>query len=95
MSCGDFDGNHLGREAKRKQFFVPNYLRRWINLKKAFPQSRVDASKPDYDFNDFYTIKNCKPTVRGMTDMLELLELELEGRHHSGIDDCKNLTRVV
>lgn len=30
-----------------------------------------------------------------MTDMLELLELELEGRHHSGIDDCKNLTRVV
>lgn len=57
--------------------------------------SRVDASKPDYDFNDFTTIKKCKPTVRGMTDMLELLELELEGRHHSGIDDCKNLTRVV
>lgn len=27
--------------------------------------------------------------------MLELLGLELEGRHHSGIDDAKNLTRIV
>jgi len=27
--------------------------------------------------------------------MLELLNLPLEGRHHSGIDDTKNLTRVV
>lgn len=30
-----------------------------------------------------------------MTDMLDKLGLELEGRHHSGIDDAKNLTRVV
>ena len=36
MSCGDFDGNHMRREAKKKQLIVPNYLKRWINLKKAF-----------------------------------------------------------
>ena len=30
-----------------------------------------------------------------MTCMLEQCGLELEGRHHSGIDDCKNLARVV
>ena len=30
-----------------------------------------------------------------MTSMLEHLGLNLEGRHHSGIDDCKNLGRIV
>jgi inhibitor of KinA sporulation pathway (predicted exonuclease) len=27
--------------------------------------------------------------------MLELCGLELEGKHHSGIDDAKNIARVV
>ena len=30
----------------------------------------------------------------GMTKMLESLNLELEGRHHSGIDDCHNTARI-
>lgn len=30
-----------------------------------------------------------------MEHMLELAGLELEGRHHSGIDDAKNLARVA
>ena len=38
MSCGDFDGNTLAREAKKKNIFIPNYLSRWINIKKTFPR---------------------------------------------------------
>jgi len=30
-----------------------------------------------------------------MTDMLAKLNLELIGRHHSGIDDCKNIARIL
>jgi inhibitor of KinA sporulation pathway (predicted exonuclease) len=30
-----------------------------------------------------------------MPDMLSLLGLELEGKHHSGIDDARNLARCV
>lgn len=30
-----------------------------------------------------------------MLKMLELMGLDLEGRHHSGIDDARNLCRVV
>jgi len=41
-------------------------------------------------FRDFYKIK---PT--GMAMMLMHAGLKLEGRHHSGIDDCKNLARIV
>lgn len=32
---------------------------------------------------------------QGMLHMLRRLKLELEGRHHSGIDDCKNILRIV
>ena len=49
MSCGDFDGRVLNTEAKNKNLFVPNYLRRWINLKKAFPISKY-TDKPALDF---------------------------------------------
>lgn len=31
----------------------------------------------------------------GMKGMLEHLSLELKGRHHSGIDDCRNIAQVV
>lgn len=31
----------------------------------------------------------------GMARMLELLGLELEGRHHRGIDDCRNIAKIV
>ena len=41
-------------------------------------------------FGKFYNI----PKVGGMTRMLEHLSLQLEGRHHSGIDDCRNIARI-
>lgn len=31
---------------------------------------------------------------RGMVETLEKLGLELEGRHHSGIDDCHNIAKI-
>lgn len=33
--------------------------------------------------------------IYGMPDMLEALNLKLEGRHHSGIDDCGNIARCA
>jgi len=36
-----------------------------------------------------------KPPVRGMPDMLDLCGLKLEGRHHSGIDDSRNIAACV
>ncbi|XP_062609851.1 ERI1 exoribonuclease 3-like, partial [Saccostrea cucullata] len=53
-----------------------NYLKKWINIKKAF--SDVTSHYP-----------------RGMMDMLRELELPHRGRHHSGIDDCRNITAIA
>jgi len=38
-------------------------------------------------YNDRYT--------RDMNTMLKHLGMEIEGRHHSGIDDCSNILRIV
>jgi len=35
------------------------------------------------------------PRNHGMAMMLKKLQMPLEGRHHSGIDDCRNITRIV
>ena len=38
---------------------------------------------------------NGGPVKNGMLGMLKALDLELEGRHHSGIDDCRNIARIA
>jgi inhibitor of KinA sporulation pathway (predicted exonuclease) len=75
--------------------FVPNYLRRWINIKKTFPLHLFDKCEPVYDFSSPKTIKDAKAITKGMTDMLDMCGLKLEGRHHSGIDDAKNIAAIV
>jgi hypothetical protein len=80
----------MKREAQYKQLPVANYLRRWINLKKVF-----ELGKSAEPWDDPMRIKKQKPVVKGMEDMLQLSGLKLEGRHHSGIDDARNLARCV
>jgi len=41
-------------------------------------------------FSDFYNTSK-----RDMVGMLEYLIIGLTGRHHSGIDDCRNITKIV
>ncbi|KAI9060175.1 exonuclease RNase T and DNA polymerase III [Trametes sanguinea] len=42
-------------------------------------------------YQQFYGVRYAK----GMEGMLRHAHMELEGRHHSGIDDCKNILRLV
>jgi len=32
---------------------------------------------------------------KAMAQMLQVLKLPLEGKHHSGIDDCRNITKIA
>jgi ERI1 exoribonuclease 3 len=43
-----------------------------------------------YVFENIYKIKPF-----GMVNMLKYLNLNLDGRHHSGIDDCKNISKIL
>lgn len=42
------------------------------------------------EFKNFYKTK-----CGGMTNMLEQLNIPLEGRHHSGIDDSRNTAKIM
>lgn len=67
--------------------------------------SAIDGVDPSGDllppYNRFINIKDAyRKHYRlrynnSMLAMLQGLKLELEGRHHSGIDDCKNILRIV
>ncbi len=93
LSCGDFDGNQMRREALHKKMNVPSYMKRWINFKKVFPVHLFDKSQPVHEVKHIKDVK--KPPVGGMPHMLNLCGLKLEGRHHSGIDDSRNIAACV
>jgi inhibitor of KinA sporulation pathway (predicted exonuclease) len=77
VTCGDWDLRQcLKTESAFKEIEYPDYLNKWINVKKAFEELKG----------------YCKV---GMAGMLTELGLILEGRHHSGIDDARNIAKIV
>ena len=68
-------------------------MKRWINIKKVFPVHLFDPSRNEHIVTHVKNVK--KPPVSGMPNMLELCKLELKGKHHSGIDDSRNIASCV
>ena len=58
-------------------------------------QKKKNKSFTTVDWTDPSKIDKAKSTVYGMPMMLERCNLKLEGRHHSGIDDSKNIAACV
>lgn len=82
--------------------------RRWLlvtcgdwDLKTMLPMQCKLAGEPvPAPFQTWLNIKRLFSEVTGekatgMEGMLEVLHLELEGRHHCGLDDCKNIARIL
>ena len=71
------------------------------DLKTALPVNcdYLKLRYPDY-LKRWVNIKSCfQATMRkkggGMVSMLHKLELTLDGRHHSGIDDTRNIAKIL
>jgi len=71
------------------------------DLKTMLPTQcqRESIKSPDY-LHNFINIKLLfaefyKTKEKGMAGMLKDLGIELTGRHHSGIDDCRNISKIV
>merc|ERR1711879_224212 len=82
VTCGDMDLKTSLPADPNTPNDVPSCYRKWLNIKK--------------EYGAFYTKwykKGKQP--RNMVEMLERLELDLTGTHHSGIDDCRNIAKVV
>nr|CCC95159.1 putative phosphotransferase [Trypanosoma congolense IL3000] len=63
---------------------VPPFLRRWCNIKRLMQQMLFQGVwQAGLRF------------IRDIPDMMNILSLEMQGRHHSGIDDCRNIAAAV
>ena len=83
VTCGHWDlGTMMPQQCKVSNVDVPALFKYWINLKIEFDEHMREPSKK-------------KRSQLGMAEMLQHLGLTLEGRHHSGIDDVKNITRIL
>ena len=83
MTVGDWD------IAKQ----LPKDLKRW-GLKK---QKIATVYKSFYNIKSEF-VYHLQPKNKrgfGMANMLKYLKLSLDGRHHSGIDDCRNTAKIL
>ena len=94
VSCGSFDANAIKWECSYKELFVPSYLKRWINIQQVFPIHKYCNDRENY-VDDVYAIKQDFKILKTIQEFLEMCGLEFEGREHSGIDDAKNIARVI
>lgn len=90
VTCGDWDLQTMLPAQLRTSGGdqrVPASFGRWCNIKKCVAQ--LNPPLPGQ------TQGGHKRTPGGMVELLNLLNLPLRGRHHSGIDDCRNIAAIV
>lgn len=80
VTDGPFDvGRFLRLSCAQYSTPVPNWASRWINVRKAFA--------------NFY--RPSRQSAPGLQQMLTRLDLSFQGNPHSGLDDARNIARVV
>ncbi|KAH9849726.1 exonuclease RNase T and DNA polymerase III [Lenzites betulinus] len=86
LTCGDWDLKTM----------LPAQLRL-----SGLRDASASPAAPAKPFDRWINIKNSYRRLyglkypKGMQGMLNHANMDLEGRHHSGIDDCKNILRLV
>lgn len=87
VTCGDWD---LKQMLPRQLTLYSPIQGTEQNGKVSPPFNRwINIKRP------FVEVTNLQTRSIGMGGMLKRLHLELLGRHHSGIDDCKNILRII
>ncbi|KAH9280895.1 ERI1 exoribonuclease 3 [Echinococcus granulosus] len=86
VTCGDWDLRFmLPHQASISGCQVPPYCRRWINVKKLSTFYSSTLAYTEYTGHH----------VDGVVSMLRNLGIPHEGRLHSGIDDCRNIAKIL
>ncbi len=90
VTCGAWDFSRM----------LVDELRRWVADKQLVMELHKFMQNPPAVywgymniktlFTKFYNVK-----AGGMVSMLKKLKLKLDGRHHSGLDDCKNISKIL
>jgi len=80
VSHGPCDfGKFLCQQCERTGFHLPRYLRQWIDIKRTFREFHGWSSN----------------TPCGIKDLLGYYKQDFQGNEHSGLEDAKNLSRII
>ncbi|KAJ3256145.1 ERI1 exoribonuclease 3 [Boothiomyces macroporosus] len=83
VTCGDWDlKTMLPLQTERENLSRDSVFQQWVNVKVAFNDTMEGA-------------RSKQNRAKGMKGMLNALGLELVGRHHSGIDDSRNIAKIA
>ena len=83
VTCGDWDLlKMLPAQASYCNMKIPAYFKKWVNIKIPFREYQKDVLWG-------------KSGGMGMKYMLDKLGLALIGRHHSGLDDARNIAAIT
>jgi hypothetical protein len=110
VTCGDWDlKTMMPAQAELSGIRVPAQMRQWINVKTLMSKFKkyakfhkllcVDgcAQEPDETVAlslSLLGVRARSAKVKSFLQMLDMLGLQVEGRHHSGLDDSRNIARA-
>ena len=91
VTDGPFDmGRFMYLQCQQSRIEFPEYLSHWANLRKVFINFYKES---------FYSYNNNPPQQQqrlpGLQTMLTKLDMDFEGHPHCGLDDAKNIARIV
>ncbi|CAM9984590.1 unnamed protein product [Ectocarpus fasciculatus] len=89
VTCGNWDlKTMMPAQCKLIDAPVPPHFNSWANIKEVFKDVMYRAARQSQR-------RPRGAKAGGMPAMLSALGLVLEGRHHSGLDDCRNIARIA
>lgn len=94
ITDGPFDmGRFLYLQVNQTEIDYPEYAKHWVNIRKAFA---------NFYKRDFYEKQQQQHSnnahqakLPGLQTMLDSLGMEFQGQPHSGLDDARNIARIV
>ena len=104
ITCGDWDlKTMLVNQCAISSIPINDMFNRWCNIKKMYNQYYSEKIIGMHIMKEIINGEYMHDTgrlskhhrVRGMKSLLNRLNLSLDGRHHSGIDDSKNIAKAV
>jgi 3'-5' exoribonuclease 1 len=91
ITDGPFDmGRFLYLQCKHSNLDYPSYGSFWANLRKVFVNFYKEGFYANQNNNAHHNLK-----LPGLQTMLSRLGMDFVGQPHSGLDDAKNIARIV
>ena len=93
VTDGPFDmGRFMYLQCQQSGIEFPGYLAHWANLRKVFINFYKESF---YSYNNNQNQQNSSQKLPGLQTMLTKLDMDFEGHPHCGLDDAKNIARIV